>query len=254
MPRGAIEINASLPAEIAARPVQYHPVMATLGFEVLRILTLLEVDQASRERLAVLNQHLQQESVVMYAYHPGKTDVLTMPVVLRRLLPQLKILLGPVAISHYHGLERRILDWSCNQTGTLPLPIVRERDLGRLAVTTPAAETPPSPETLKSRLDKLLLEKTRQHLAQPGNILGIAPGGTRSRQLSQEEINPGFLGIARRSATQLVPAAIYYDRGRLKLRMGELLPPPTKSDNLSDPAVVAPYLAALQQLLPADRR
>jgi 1-acyl-sn-glycerol-3-phosphate acyltransferase len=250
----SIEISSSLPTEVAERPVPESHFMATLSFEVLRLLTLLDIDPKSREQLQQLNEQLCGSSAVMYAYHPGKIDAVIMPIVLRRLLPNLNVILGPVAISHYQGIERRILDWASTQTGTLPLPIVRDRDLQQLRVLQEDPEETVSAEMLKSRLSKLLFRTCQEYLTKPGNLLGIAPGGTRSRQLTQEELNPGFLSIARRAEVQLVSAALFYEKGRLKLRVGPLLPPPEKSENLAEPETLLPYIAQLQNLLPADRR
>lgn len=254
MSRRSIEVSSDLPQEVAERPAPESQFMATLSFEVLRLLTLLDIDRQSREHLAAVNEQLRNSSVVVYAYHPGKTDAVIMPIVLRKLLPELNVLLGPVAISHYQGIERVVLDWFSAQTGTLPLPIVRDRDIEQVKVIQKDLEEPVSPEMLKSRLSRLLLKTCESYLTQPGNMLGIAPGGTRHHHLTQEELNPGFLSIARRAGVPLAPAALFYEKGRLKLRFGPLLPPPEKSENLAEPDAMIPYIAQLQNLLPEHRR
>jgi 1-acyl-sn-glycerol-3-phosphate acyltransferase len=207
---------------------------------VLEVLAKIEVTPQTLQNLEQLDQQLEESSVIAYAYHSSVFDALVLPIILTKHLENVDRLLAPIAITHYQGVQKIVLAIIAALTNTEFLPVIREKD------------APHYDAIFKRNLLRHVLKTTREYLAEPNTIYGVAPMGTRSETLQSANIHPGFIKIAKKHKTPLVPISFTNNQqGRLQMSLGEILPPPTSND-LNQ--MVQFYMSQLALILPAELR
>lgn len=200
----------------------------------------LEISDTTRQHFAELDDALLRTSAVLYIYHSQLTDALVLPLALRSQLNNLEKILGPVAISHYQGWQKLYLDLIGNLTGSIPLPVIRKKDEKNF--------TP----TEKTKLLRQLADTTDLFLDQPGSIYGIAPMGTRAKQLDTATVNPSFIKVAQSKRLPLIPMAIFHEADKTTFSSGNLLPPPPEQEDLNE--LTHYFMSQLALLLPQKLR
>lgn len=210
-----------------------------LVYWLLKIGADLRIEDEDQENLSQLNQELLATSAILFIYHSGLTDAVIMPVAMRNELPNLNKMLGPVAISHYQGWQKTGLDLIGGLTGSVPIPVIRKKD-----------ETKFSQEE-KTRLFRDLAQKTDYYLSQSGNLYGIAPMGTRARNLDSSKVNSSFAKLAHNRQLPAIPMALTHVNGHTNLRVGEIIKP-ASAGQLSEATNY--YMSQLARLLPIELR
>lgn len=200
----------------------------------------LEIDQESHDNLDKLDEELLKTSAVLYIYHSAVTDALILPIAMRKQLDNLNKMLGPVAISHYQGWQKIYLDLMGYITGTIPLPVIRKKDEAHFST------------AQKGKHLEKLVQVSDQYLTLPGSLYGIAPMGTRAKELDSTQVNPSFAKVASSRQLPAIPMAVTHSEGRTQLRVGELISPPSTSEDLNE--IVTGYMSQLALLLPTQLR
>lgn len=236
MPKPLHHEQAHSAVEQASIAEKINQVIIAVLYWILQVGLRLQIDEKSYENLEKLDQALLTTSAIAIFYHASMKDALVLPVALRSELENLKKMLGPVAISHYQGWKKSYMDLMGAMTGSVALPVIREKDQAEFT-----AEE-------KMHLMKNLVKTTRQYLEQPGSLYAVAPMGTRAKKLDSTKVNPSFAKLARDKQLPIVPIATYQDEaGQTQLKVGEILPAPANSADLEQAANY--YMSQLAQLL-----
>jgi hypothetical protein len=230
-----------LPQETTKIPESVRLFIVNIIFWILENIAKIEIDEQSLHNLEQLDQQLNDSSVVVYGYHSSLFDSLVLPILLSQQLNNVDTMIAPVAITHYQGLKKVFLDVMAALTHAKFLPVIRAKD------------EPNYEHKVKRLLLKQLIDVTRESLSEPNNIYGVAPMSTRDKILKSEAVNPGFIKVAQKHKTPLMPIAFTKDsRGKLQFSAGEILPPPDKTSDLD--SAVHMHMSILAQLVPQELR
>ena len=201
----------------------------------------IEITPETIDNLQQIDKQLAEKSAVFYGYHSSLFDALVLPILVRQHLNNLDKMLLPITVDHSQGLKRLFLSILASLSHAEFIPVVRKKD------------EPLYSHNLKRQLLKYLIETTREYLEKPGNAYGVAPMGTRSHVLSSERVNPGFIKVAQKHQVPLVPIAFTKDdNNHLAMSVGEILSPPTSSDDLTEATQF--YMRTLAQMIPPELR
>lgn len=173
----------------------WNKISESQGFEPL--------SEESLHNLALANEILKKEAIVVYANHTSMKDA---PVVIALVLSHLtnaKNFLGPAGMKHYdfsRDPKNAILLRALRLLKIQAVPVVQHDDLEQY------------PQHIQRAMIKNLIVKTRHLLRKPRSVYGIAPEGTRNKLGTLLPGRPGIGKLAKMAPNDIkyLPIAIIY--------------------------------------------